>query len=64
LRAIGGRQPFTWMVNGRPITAAGRRSDADWIPDGAGFADIEVTDALGNRAAAEIFLVPPEAPLP
>jgi penicillin-binding protein 1C len=68
LRATGGRQPFTWMVNGRPLSAVGRRSDADWIPDGAGFADIEVTDALGNRAGAEVFLVPPEAvgpaPLP
>jgi penicillin-binding protein 1C len=68
LRATGGRQPFTWVVNGRPLSAAGRRSDADWIPDGAGFADIEVTDALGARAGAEVFLVPPEAveppPLP
>jgi penicillin-binding protein 1C len=67
LRATGGRQPLTWVVNGRPISATGRRGDADWIPDGAGFADIEVTDALGARAKAEVFLLPPEeleAPLP
>ncbi|GAB2175005.1 penicillin-binding protein 1C [Dongia sp. agr-C8] len=62
LRATGGRQPLTWMVNGRPLATSGRRGDADWIPDGAGFAEIEVTDALGARASAEVFLIPTEEP--
>jgi penicillin-binding protein 1C len=60
LRATGGRQPLTWMVNGRPLAATGRRGDTDWIPDGAGFANIEVIDARGERAETQVFLMPPE----
>jgi penicillin-binding protein 1C len=60
LRATGGRQPLTWMVNGRPLDATGRRGDTDWIPDGAGFANIEVIDARGDHAETQVFLMPPE----
>lgn len=58
LRAAGGVQPLRWLVNGRPVAAGGRRSNGEWQPDGAGFARVEVIDAIGRSAVAEIFIAP------
>src|SRR3546814_14320324 len=55
LRAAGGVQPLRWLVNGRPVAAAGRRSDGEFLPDGAGYARVEVVDAEGRSAAAEVL---------
>ena len=54
LEAEGGAKPLTWLVNGRPIEARRDGRRAAWRPDGAGFNDIVLVDALGRRAAARV----------
>ena len=56
LRAEGGVPPLTWLVNGAPVPAYGRLSLAEWLPDGAGYADIRVVDSHGQSAAARVFI--------
>lgn len=57
LEAEGGRRPLTWLVDGRPLGAAGWSRRAAWRPDGPGFASIVLVDAAGQRAAARVRLV-------
>lgn len=54
LRAKGGRRPLVWLVDGRPVPAPPHRRDADWRPDGAGFATVTVIDADGLSAQARV----------
>jgi penicillin-binding protein 1C len=58
LRASGGVQPLRWLVNGRPLETGTRRANGAWQPDGAGFAQIQVIDADGRSASAEVFIEP------
>jgi penicillin-binding protein 1C len=53
LKALGGTQPLTWMVNGLPLAAEPGRRDAEWQPDGAGFARVTVMDAAGRVATSK-----------
>ena len=46
LKALGGKPPLTWMVDGAPV-AEGLRRQSQWQPPGAGFARISVIDASG-----------------
>jgi penicillin-binding protein 1C len=52
----GGRKPFRWLVNGRPVGSAPHRRRAGWRPDGEGFVRITVIDADGRIARAEVLL--------
>lgn len=52
MKALGGTQPLTWMVNGLPVATEPGRRDAQWQPDGAGFARVTVMDAAGRVATA------------
>jgi penicillin-binding protein 1C len=54
LKAQGGAPPFVWMVNGAPIGEADPRRQAQWRPDGAGFARVSVVD---SRGASDSVLV-------
>ncbi|MCC7425647.1 MAG: penicillin-binding protein 1C [Alphaproteobacteria bacterium] len=54
LRAEGGRRPFVWLVDGRPIESERHRRDASWTPEGPGFYRVTVIDATGAAAAAEL----------
>ncbi len=51
LKAQGGAPPLTWMINGAPLKAGAegqtQRHEANWTPDGAGFARVSVIDANG-----------------
>ena len=47
LKAQGGVPPLTWIVNGAPIGTPDLRRQANWTPDGAGFARVSVIDARG-----------------
>jgi penicillin-binding protein 1C len=47
LKAQGGVPPLTWIVNGAPIGAPDLRRQANWSPDGTGFARVSVIDAKG-----------------
>jgi len=42
------------MVNGRPVTSSPHRREANWAPDGPGFAHLSVIDADGAVAAATV----------
>ncbi len=56
LKVIGGAPPFTWLVNGAPVTGPVARRTADWTPDGAGFARISVVDAKGASDSVAVRL--------
>lgn len=56
LKVDGGTLPLTWLMNGRPLSAAQRQRLAFWQPDGEGFAELTVLDARG-RASRTRFRV-------
>jgi penicillin-binding protein 1C len=56
LEADGGRRPYAWLVNGRPVETAPWHRGAQWQPDGRGLARVTVVDAAGRSADAEIWL--------
>ncbi len=55
LKALGGQPPLTWMVDGLPVAEAMRRQ-AEWSPEGAGFARISVMDAAGASDSVVVRL--------
>ena len=54
LKALGGRLPLAWFVNGAPIGQGDLRRQSQWRPDGAGFARVTVIDAQGATDTAVI----------
>jgi penicillin-binding protein 1C len=53
-RAMGGRRPLTFMVDGTPIAAAPARRETEWQPPGPGFYRLTVLDADGSAAHASV----------
>ncbi len=60
LRAMGGRRPLTFLVDGAPIPADPARREAAWTPPAAGFYRLTVLDADGNAARAAVRVKPDE----
>ncbi len=56
LKAQGGAPPFTWMINGQPVSAPDLRRQSQWSPDGAGFARVSVIDAHGSSDSVTVRL--------
>jgi penicillin-binding protein 1C len=56
LKLQGGRAPFRWLANGRPLDELSRRRTSSWMPDGAGFSKLTVIDAAGKAASVEVFV--------
>jgi penicillin-binding protein 1C len=56
LEAAGGRRPYAWLVNGRPLQTAPWHRGAQWTPDGRGRARVTVVDGAGRSATADIWL--------
>jgi penicillin-binding protein 1C len=54
LRAMGGRRPLTFLVDGAPIAGAPASREAGWLPGGPGFYTITVLDADGLSARAPV----------
>jgi penicillin-binding protein 1C len=54
LKVYGGTPPFTWLVDGIPVTSHEFRRDAFWEAPGKGFARLSVIDARGQTATARI----------
>ncbi len=54
LKVYGGTPPFTWLVDGIPVTSQEFRRDAFWEEPGKGFARLSVIDAKGQTATARI----------
>ena len=57
LKVQGGKAPFRWIANGKPMEAVSRRRSLSWQPDGAGFSNLTVIDASGKAASVDVFLV-------
>lgn len=56
LKLQGGRAPFRWLANGRPLAEISRRRTSQWMPDGAGYSTLTVIDAAGRAASVRIFV--------
>ena len=56
LKLQGGRAPFRWLANGKPLQAVERRREATWQPDGAGYSTLTVIDATGRAASVRVFV--------
>ncbi len=56
LKLQGGKAPFHWIVNGRPLNEVSRRRSASWMPDGAGFSTFTVIDSSGKAASVDVFI--------
>jgi penicillin-binding protein 1C len=54
LRAMGGRRPLTFLVDGAPLPADPARRETAWNPPGPGFYGLTVLDADGTAARAAV----------
>ncbi len=56
LKLQGGRPPFRWLANGKPLEKRFRRRQMHWTPDGPGHASLMVIDAAGRAASIDVFV--------
>lgn len=56
MKMQGGRGPFRWLANGKPLPGAERRRNLSWQPDGQGFSTLTVIDAKGRSARVSVFI--------
>ncbi|UVC18522.1 penicillin-binding protein 1C [Mesorhizobium onobrychidis] len=56
LKLQGGRAPFRWLANGKPLVGIDRRRTATWQPDGVGYSTLTVIDAVGRAASVKVFV--------
>jgi penicillin-binding protein 1C len=56
LKLQGGRAPFRWLANGRPLPGLSRSRTGQWRPDGQGHATLTVIDAVGRAARVRIIV--------
>lgn len=54
LRAMGGRRPLTFLVDGAPLAAEPARRQAAWAPAGPGFYTVTILDADGAAVRAPV----------
>ncbi|MFN4143289.1 penicillin-binding protein 1C [Aestuariivirga sp.] len=54
LKVYGGTPPFTWLVDGVPVTAGEFRRESFWEGPAKGFARLSVIDARGKTATARV----------
>ena len=54
IRAMGGRRPLSFLVDGAPLVAEPARREAAWRPPGPGFYRLTVLDAAGEAAHAAV----------
>ncbi|MCC0030453.1 MAG: penicillin-binding protein 1C [Brucellaceae bacterium] len=56
LKLQGGKAPFRWIANGRPLDGVYRRRTAAWVPDGKGFSKLTVIDAAGKATTVDVLV--------
>lgn len=56
LKLQGGRAPFRWLANGKPLPELTRRRSNEWMPEGQGFSTLTVIDADGRASSVRIFV--------
>jgi penicillin-binding protein 1C len=59
VRVGGGKAPFTWLADGRPVAVATRARDTLLNLPGAGFVTLSVIDATGQSARTEVRVLQP-----
>ena len=52
----GGKAPFRWLANGKPVQERVLRRQLQWQPDSAGFSTLTVLDAAGRVARVRVFV--------
>ncbi len=62
LRAVGGRRPLIFLVDGAPIASVPALRVARWRPAGPGFYRIRILDAKGRSVRARVHVVAAAAP--
>ncbi|MBN9077011.1 MAG: penicillin-binding protein 1C [Rhizobiales bacterium 65-79] len=56
LKLQGGRAPFRWLANGKPLPQIARTRTSRWTPDGDGYSTLTVIDAVGRAASVSIYV--------
>ncbi|WP_454856205.1 penicillin-binding protein 1C [Rhizobium binxianense] len=56
LKLQGGRAPFRWLANGKPLPDLSRRRTQQWLPDGGGYSKLTVIDATGRATSVGVFI--------
>ncbi|NTE88894.1 penicillin-binding protein 1C [Agrobacterium rubi] len=56
LKLQGGRAPFRWLANGKPLPEPSRRRSSEWLPEGQGFSTLTVIDADGRASSVRVFV--------
>jgi len=59
VRVGGGKAPFTWLADGRPVAVATRARDTLLDLPGAGFVTLSVIDATGQSARTQVRVLQP-----
>ena len=54
LKLQGGRAPFRWLANGKPLAGRSRKRVTSWMPDGGGSSTLTVIDAAGRAASVTV----------
>ena len=54
LRAMGGRRPLTFLMNGAPLSTDPARREVSWLPPAPGFYRLTVLDADGGVARVQM----------
>jgi penicillin-binding protein 1C len=58
LEAVGGKRPFRWLVDGKPLPSTPPHRPIYWQPEGVGFARLTVIDGNGRSAHSTVRLSP------
>jgi penicillin-binding protein 1C len=58
LEATGGKRPFRWLIDGKPLPPGQPHRAVYWQPDGIGFAQLTVIDTAGRSAKSTVRLSP------
>ncbi len=56
IKMQGGKAPFRWLANGKPILGKALRRQVQWQPDSIGFSTLTVLDAVGRVASVRVFV--------
>jgi len=56
LKLQGGRAPYRWLANGRPLAEPERRRETRWMPETVGTSTLTVIDAEGRATSVTVHV--------
>jgi len=56
IKMQGGKAPFRWLANGKPVFDRVLRRQVQWQPDSVGFSTLTVLDSVGRVARVRVFV--------